>query len=54
MSNLRVSGHEVEFGTDGSYATVKAVDVPQSLVFGRTRIEAVKKLIDKLEQLAGK
>ena len=47
---MKVFGHEIEFGQDGSFVTARPRDLPDRVVLGRTRIEALKKLIDKLEK----
>ena len=45
---MRASGHEIEFGIDNGFVTARAVDVQGIVAQGRTRIEALSRLIEKL------
>lgn len=45
---MKISGREVVFGNDGSFATVMTIEEPVVVAMGRSRLEAIKKLIDKL------
>ena len=45
---MKAAGHEIEFTHDDGFVTARAVDVPGVTAQGRTRHEALAKLIQKL------
>ena len=47
---MKISGREVAFGNDDGFATVQTVEEPIVVAMGRSRLEAIKKLIDKLSR----